>query len=274
MCVVLQQVDLHEYLDTQSLVALSRASASCLSIVRDHIEKCCTFIFSPSMQDDMKPVAMVMYSKAQVFSMENYHPRYVPTSITFLKKAPYITPLPSSLTHITFDNYFNGTLEHLPPSITFIKAGDSFDSDICYLPKLKYLIFGKFFDKPVSNLPPTLVHLTINSIAFDQSVSRLPSSLTHLSIASAAFNNRVSRLPGTLTHLFIACGVFRRPVNNLPPSLTHLSIRSRLFNHPVNNLPSTLLYFSIRGDGFCQSLSYHTHSHTLAQDWLLNTLSY
>jgi hypothetical protein len=88
--------------------------------------------------------------------------------------------LPASITHLTFDDYFNKPVSNLPVLIT-------------------HLTFGAYFNQPVDNLPASVTHLTFGSY-FNQPVDNLPASVTHLTFGSY-FNQPVDNLPALINHL-------------------------------------------------------------------------
>ncbi len=105
--------------------------------------------------------------------------------------------LPNSITHLTFGNNFNKSINKLPSSIT-------------------HLEFGNNFNRPVNNLPNSITHLTFGN-NFEQSVDNLPNLITHLTFGHW-FNLLVNNLPNSITHLTFG-ERFNKCVDNLPKGM-------------------------------------------------------
>jgi hypothetical protein len=125
-----------------------------------------------------------------------------------------------SITHITFGQHFNTSVNSLPHSLT-------------------KLTFGQYFNKSVNSLPPSRTQLTFGQ-CFNQPVDLLPPSLTHLQFGQKFvlpndFNHPVDNLPSSLTHLQFG-QEFVLPVNKLPSSLLRLEFGFK-FDNQVDNLP-------------------------------------
>jgi hypothetical protein len=158
--------------------------------------------------------------------------------------------LPQNLTHLSFGDKFNKPVDNLPQKITHLTFGDKFNQSVDNLPvNLTHLTFGDNFNQKVDNLPQKITHLTFGHI-FNQSVDNLPKTLTYLTFGYD-FNQSVDNLPKTLTYLTFK-DVFNKPVNNLPENLTLLTF-SHNFNQLVDNLPKTLTYLTF-GYHFNQSV--------------------
>eukprot|EP01112_Ceratiomyxa_fruticulosa_P013123 TRINITY_DN3673_c0_g2_i1.p1 TRINITY_DN3673_c0_g2~~TRINITY_DN3673_c0_g2_i1.p1 ORF type:complete len:216 (+),score=35.23 TRINITY_DN3673_c0_g2_i1:435-1082(+) len=105
-----------------------------------------------------------------------------------------ITPLPSWITHVTFNNNYNTcfSINKLPDQITHLSLGWSFNQPISTsnLPnKLTFLKLGCCFNWPITSLPQTLTHFCLGS-HFSQPLSSLcslPPSTTHLEFAPNLF---------------------------------------------------------------------------------------
>jgi hypothetical protein len=133
---------------------------------------------------------------------------------------------PSRLTHLTFDEWFNQPVDHLPVSLTHLTLGLCFNQSVDRLPaSLTHLAFYGYFNQPVDRLPASLTHLTFRG-HFNQPVDRLPASLTHLTFGDC-FNQPVNHFPPCLTHLTIGY-YFLRPVNHLPASLKRIKIERKI----------------------------------------------
>ena len=135
-------------------------------------------------------------------------------------------PLPKSLTHIHFAEYFRA-IEKIDftqvPNLTHITFGNSFNDSVDNLPfSLLYLKLGNSFRKEVDHLPPNL-HTLILGQTFNQPLDHLPSTLKHLELGTA-FNHPVDKLPN-LEYLRFGIG-FQCDLHHLPLTLTHLVLSS------------------------------------------------
>ena len=150
--------------------------------------------------------------------------------------------LPSSLTKLTFGDYFNQQIgkDVLPPNLTKLTFGDYFNQQIekdVLPPNLTELVFGDYFDQPIENsvLPINLKKLTFGYY-FNQLIKKgvLPNSLTEL-VFDTQFNQQIVRgalPPGLVSLEFGTC--FNQLINKdvLPNSLTELIFGSE-FNHSI-----------------------------------------
>ena len=109
--------------------------------------------------------------------------------------------------------------------------GDLFNQYIDFLPDgITHLQLGRRFNKPIMNLPQTLIHLLIaaNDITycdFNQSLDYLPEGLQFLTIKlNQVFKMPINNLPASLKHLYLYCKQFYHPINNLPDGLETLMI--------------------------------------------------
>ena len=132
-----------------------------------------------------------------------------------------------------------------------VVLGDSFNQYIDFLPDgIAYLRLGRLFNKPIMNLPRTLIHLIIasnkiNYCNFDQSLDYLPEGLEILTIKlNKVFKLPINNLPASLKHLRFYCGGFHHPINNLPDGLETLDIESFNYNNTYH-LPTNLKTFKI-----------------------------
>lgn len=128
-----------------------------------------------------------------------------------------------------------------PPNLFEIKFADNFNNYITNLvfpDSLRYIIFGKYYNKPVLNLPNKLIYLKFGNY-FDQPVNniKLPDSLEYL-IFGKYFNQKLDKLNLSQNLLFLKFGTwFNKPVNNLkiPNKLNHI-IFGESFNKEIDSL--------------------------------------
>ena len=82
----------------------------------------------------------------------------------FLLKQINCEHLFDSITHLTFDNSFNETVNTLSATLTHLTFGYYFNQKVDTLPAtLKQLTFGYWFNQKVDALPATLAHLTFGN---------------------------------------------------------------------------------------------------------------
>ena len=190
-------------------------------------------------------------------------------------KYSFLKNLPSCINHLTltFDNYFNQSVDNLPIGITHLTFGENFYQSVDNLPiGITHLTFGQNFNKQVDNLPNSIIHLTFGEY-FNQSIDNLPKSIRHLTLGDY-FNQLVDNLPNSITHLTFGKH-FNQSVDNLPTNLKKLILGNGFiydltcasnlqhigtyhhayicdFNNPVDNLPKQLEEFSLRYNGCYQ----------------------
>ena len=90
---------------------------------------------------------------------------------------------PSGLTHLTFCNNYNQSINKLPYTLTHLTFGNDFNQPIDNLPNsLINLILGDNFNQQIDNLPNSLINLTLNNYQ-EYSLLKLPNSINiHLNI--------------------------------------------------------------------------------------------
>ena len=132
-----------------------------------------------------------------------------------------------------------------------VVLGDLINQSIDFLPDgVTHLQLGRRFNKPIMNLPRTLIHLIIaaNEVAycnFNQSLDYLPEGLEYLKIRlNQVFNMPINNLPAGLKHLDLTCKAFRHPINNLPDGLESLVIKCFDY-YNTHHLPATLKTINI-----------------------------
>lgn len=133
--------------------------------------------------------------------------------------------LPSSITHLTFNNCYDETVDHLPPKITHLSLSNSFRKNIDHLPQtLTHLWLGVVFNRSVDYLPQSLTHLFFHNLSnFDEYIDHLPTTLSYLSLGKC----------------------FDKPIDNLPPNLqilkfNHGTFASYWFSFYMDHLPMSL----------------------------------
>lgn len=94
----------------------------------------------------------------------------------------------------------------------------------------------------MSNLPPNLEYLYLNSVEFNIELNNLPSKLKVLSIVSEKFSSELSNLPVGLKILHIKSPSFNSSLDYLPESLEYLYLDNYCYtphysNHKFQNLP-------------------------------------
>ena len=208
---------------------------------------------------------------------KNYPPlksmKYPPSSVKISKNL-LLQDLPSTITQIVLNRTFNEPIStnSLPPSLTHLSFGDSFDRPVDHLLPLTltYLFFGCLFNQSVDDLPSSL-HTLILGTKFNKLVDHLPRNLRVL-----AFNPFLpldllfqherlyewdSPTEYTFSHPCAFCpsygvllrrsehyrSIFNHPMRNLPPQLTHLvtgdKFESELF------LPASLTHLFVYESG-------------------------
>lgn len=128
-------------------------------------------------------------------------------------------PLPPLLTHLSIlaSSINSDSLNSFPATLTHLLL-DSLD-----------------FNHPLTNLPPSLHYLKLNTPNFHSELV-LPDSLLHLSISSQSFS---LRLPASLITLKIKNN--STPLLTvLPPTLITLKITTESYYHPLPPLPTSL----------------------------------
>ena len=118
--------------------------------------------------------------------------------------------------------------------------------------------FDFYLYNTLTNLPKTLLNLTINSDLLNLPLNALtndPINLKILHVISNKFNQPINNLPSSLMELHIIAGNFNQSIDNLPTFLKNLHIDSDGFNQLLNSLPHTLEKLCIRSDEFNQSFN-------------------
>ncbi len=100
------------------------------------------------------------------------------------------------------------------------------------------LLFGKYFNQPLTNLPNSIQEIDISrSQEFNYPLYNLPSNLSVLKL-SINYSQKLDNLPESLKNLELGFE-YNKPLENLPSGLTTLKTTGR-FNQPLINLPNQL----------------------------------
>lgn len=142
-----------------------------------------------------------------------------------------------------FDNYYN-----IRNSIYYMRSKFDMRIDNVLPDNLQFLVLGWSFNKPVDNLPITLIEIRFG-YKFNQLVDNLPFNLKKISFGFS-FNQLINNLPNSIKTIIVG-KLFNQPIDDLPNSLEQLELGS-LFDHPINNLPISLLNLKILS-------KYHRH---------------
>jgi hypothetical protein len=123
---------------------------------------------------------------------------------------------------------------------------DNFNAPIDFLPDgIEEIHLGRFFNKPIDNLPSTLKKLIIcanelNYCKFNQPLDNLPTGLEYLVLKLIEnFNHTLNNLPFNLKELHLVVKSFNQSLNNLPEGLEKLIV-SKFNFYETYSLPSTL----------------------------------
>ena len=126
-------------------------------------------------------------------------------------------PIPKYVIHITFDYYFNVSVDNLPKSTKTIK-------------------FNTLFNQPVDNLPESVEYISFGHM-FNKSVDNLPESVEYISFGHM-FNKSVDNLPKLLKTIIFSTE-FCRPVDNLPKYVENITFKY-LFDQRLDKLPKSV----------------------------------
>eukprot|EP00026_Physarum_polycephalum_P005425 Phypoly_transcript_05459.p1 GENE.Phypoly_transcript_05459~~Phypoly_transcript_05459.p1 ORF type:complete len:528 (+),score=40.98 Phypoly_transcript_05459:211-1794(+) len=167
-----------------------------------------------------------------------------------------IGTLPPSITQLILSEDFNSPITTLPISLTHLTFGAQFNCQVGKLPAtITHLTFGIKFNCEVNNLPPSVTHLSFGYLklannenehnfgCFNQSITDLPHSLISLSIYSEEFNQPLHKLPPLITSLCLVCPNCQFPVQ-FPHLLEEISINLRTSALPKLPLSTKLLEIS------------------------------
>jgi hypothetical protein len=127
-----------------------------------------------------------------------------------------------------------------------VQCTDNFNALIDFLPEgIEEIHLGRFFNKPINNLPSSLKKLSIcshelNYSKFNQSLDNLPTGLECLILKLIEnFNHTLDNLPSNLKELHLVVKNFNHPLNNLPQALEKLIV-SKFNFYETYSLPSSL----------------------------------
>jgi len=233
------------------------------------------------------------------FGLFDDHIKSLPKNITHLRiiglgNPEFACPLPLTLTHISFGNYYNTKIITWPPEIIHIDFGDQYNIPVINLPKtVKRLIFGNNFNQSLDELPSGITHIklgknftkqlpnfnmlthlnvfnliagrmcvipiTVSHIVIQLTIPELSNNITHI-IFGENFNDEVDNLPLSVINIKFGY-LFNKRVDNLPSQLTHITFGKR-FNKEIGKLPKGLTHLSFgryRSD-FSHSIEKIPHS--------------
>lgn len=151
--------------------------------------------------------------------------------------------IPTTLTHVEFEDDFNSPIEWLPPHLKLLLFGTKFNQPIPLLPKsLVELYFGEDFNQPLEGkLPSTLKSLTLSQ-KFTQIITSWP-MIERLIVNGSWLALMGFRLyfPASITHLCIyGEGCWTDSNIKLPPKLTHLAVCESTYHSIPCGIPSTV----------------------------------
>ncbi len=174
---------------------------------------------------------------------------------------------PSILREFKYENnpletlvFPTNTKIHYPPTLKNLKLAWIYNKPIDDLPNTVITLeFSNdcYFSQPVDNLPNSLVKLKFG-FCFNQPIDNLPNSITEL-ILGCYFNQPIDYLPSSITNLILG-DFFSQPIDNLPNSLIELTLGT-MFNQPIDNLPNSLI-----------KLTFYTRNYDKSLDNLPNSL--
>lgn len=188
------------------------------------------------------------------------------TSLTSLTFSDYfsqpLSSLPNSLRKITFGDHFDFPIDSLPSGVKEISFdfNSAFNQPLPSLPSsLKRITFGKDFNTPVPNLPHSLELIHFGQ-RFNQRVPSLPPNLETL-FFGPEFNQKLENIPKKIKSLVVGMK-FNQPLDKLPPNLRMLGIRSYKYTHPLNKLPLSIVHIAI--EHACHILTLNTVPEAIA----------
>lgn len=145
----------------------------------------------------------------------------------------------NKLIKIDLCDEFNAPLI-LPPTVTYLKMGRTYNHSLPFLPKLKCLICNTYFNQDLINLSSTLKSLTLGCDFQSQLI--LPPFLTKLELGSRF--DSVLNLPTTLQSLHLGYR-YNQPLI-LPPNLKYLFV-GNYYDHLLT-LPSHLKILHLKNN--------------------------
>lgn len=250
---VLQQVRLPSYLDTRSVIAVSRASSTLFELVSCLIN---FRFFFPQSRDNKLPIK---YQPKRLSSV-------IPNMITQSLEA-WVLSFPPTITHLRIrikeEGYSNCRFFHkLPQSLKALSIINWVLCEALYFEELPIglrrltIDTGCIDNNALDCLPPNLTHFNISTDSCIKLPNNLPSSLTHLHLYIPYQDSNYDYIPPKVTHLFLSEA---ESVDHLPPSITHLLLMYCVCTYQY--LPSSITQLAIWGlrgdlDYLPQSLKY------------------
>ncbi len=134
------------------------------------------------------------------------------------------TNLPNQLEKLSFPRFFNSPISNLPASLISLTLGQEFNQSFILPPNLQILFFGNKFNQPIE-LVPSLKYLYFGS-DFNQPIN-IPNGLKSLHVSKNYHHNIL--FPTTLTSLYFNSGFVSPNLQSLP-KLKRLHLGST-YNH-------------------------------------------
>ncbi len=136
-------------------------------------------------------------------------------------KTNFLTIFPSSMTHLTFGNYYEEPIgDHIPLGVT-------------------HLAFGRKFMQSVINCP------RVGPNGTDLGTPAIPPSVTHLTFENRFIRNITDHIPTNITHLTLGYCFAKYIANCVPPSVTHLTFKQTFDQHILDNIPPNVTHLRL-----------------------------
>jgi len=179
------------------------------------------------------------FESVEISNDENKCPKYA----KYIYFVASTTDVPIFVTNLTFDDYFNKTIDNvIPRTVTHLMFGQSFNKSIKdSIPlSITHIIFGFNFNQIIKDsIPESVTHLIFGNF-YDKPIEKndIPSSVTHLMFGSK-FNQPIKNIiPSSVTHLKIN-GFIYNQINDIPTTVTHLAFHE-YFRRDINFVPRTI----------------------------------
>jgi hypothetical protein len=149
-----------------------------------------------------------------LFEWRPKHPlhHYQPRNIFFREPTSdgresnlYVALLPHGITHLSLTRF--NQLQYLPPSITHLTMETTFNGSVQNIPSsVTHLTFENGVSQSVDNLPSSITHLTFGD-TFNQPVDHLGAGLTHLTLGLISINLLISFLQRLLVFILESASI-------------------------------------------------------------------